>query len=167
MGTVTIDAVNAMTVDEFTASFGAVLEDSPHLAEAAAARRPFADTGAMAAAFADVVLSLREDEAVVLLGAHPELGAKRPMAAASVAEQASAGLPGAEADLQARLAAGNAAYRERFGFPFILAVRGRTPAEIVAVLEQRVGNDRTTELDTALVQVCAIARLRIDQLVAS
>lgn len=166
MAAVDLATVNAMTADAFASAFGAVLEDSPHLAEAAAARRPFADVEAVAAAFADVVLSLREDEALALLGAHPELGAKRPMAAASVAEQASAGLPDAEADLQARLAAGNAAYRERFGFPFIIAVRGRTPAEIVAVLEQRVGNDREAELDTALDQVCAIARLRIDQLVA-
>jgi 2-oxo-4-hydroxy-4-carboxy-5-ureidoimidazoline decarboxylase len=89
------------------------------------------------------------------------------MAAASVAEQASAGLPGAAAGIQARLAEGNAAYRARFGFPFIIAVRGRTPDEIVTVLEARVGNDRATELATALDQVCAIARLRVGQLVAS
>lgn len=167
MATVDLATVNAMPLDEFVATFGAVLEDAPQLAEEAAARRPFADVEALADAFSAVVRSLGEEDAVALLRAHPELGAARPMAAASVAEQASAGLRDADADLQSRLAAGNAAYRERFGFPFIIAVRGRTPAEIVAVLDERVGNDRASELDEARDQVCAIARLRIDQLVSS
>lgn len=164
-GVVDIAAVNGLTDDEFVASFGDVLEDSPHLAAAVATRRPFADAAALATAFATVVDGLDEDDAVALLRAHPELGAKRPMAAASVEEQASAGLPDADAEIQARLAAGNTAYRERFGFPFIIAVRGRTPAEIVDVLDARLGNERDVELVTARGQVIAIAGLRVTQLV--
>ena len=166
MATIGLAAVNALSDEEFVASFGAVLEDSPHLAAAVATDRPFADEAGQAAAFAATVLALDEPDALVLLRAHPELGATRPMAAASVEEQASAGLPDAAAALRDRLAAGNAAYRERFGFPFIIAVRGRTPEEIVEVLDQRLGNDRATELATALDQVCAIAGLRVGQLVA-
>lgn len=166
MATIGLAAVNALSDEEFVASFGAVLEDSPHLAAAVATDRPFADEAGLAAAFAATVLALDEPDALVLLRAHPELGATRPMAAASVEEQASAGLPDAAAALRDRLAAGNAAYRERFGFPFIIAVRGRTPEEIVEVLDQRLGNDRATELATALDQVCAIAGLRVGQLVA-
>ena len=165
MAGIDIATANAMTDDEFVATFGGVLEDSPHLAAEVAARRPFADAAALAGAFTDVVRSLDPDAAVALVRAHPELGARRPMAAASVEEQASAGLPGAAAELQGRLAAGNAAYRERFGFPFVLAVRGRTPEEIVEVLEARLGNEPAIELRTALVEISAIARLRVDQLV--
>lgn len=165
MATIDLATVNALADDAFVDVFGAVLEDSPHLAVVVVEQRPFADVDALAAAFAAVIDGLAEPEAVALLRAHPELGAKRPMAAASVEEQASAGLPDAEADLRSRLAAGNAAYRERFGFPFIIAVRGRTPDEIVAVLEERLGNDRPDELATALGQVATIARLRIDQIV--
>lgn len=167
MATLDPAAVNALSDDEFVAVFGAVLEDSPHLAAAVGEERPFADASALADAFVGAVRALGEDEALALLRAHPELGADRPMAAASVEEQASAGLPDAEAELRARLAAGNAAYRERFGFPFIIAVRGRTPTEIVAVLDERLANERDVELATALDQVGAIARLRVDQLVAS
>ena len=166
MAAVDIATVNAMADDEFTGCFGGVLEDSPHLAAAVASHRPFADAAALADAFGDAVHALGPDAAVALLGAHPELGARRPMAAASVEEQASAGLPDAPGALRDRLAGDNAAYRDRFGFPFILAVRGRTPEEIVAVLEGRLGNDREAELATALDEVCAIARLRVDQLVA-
>lgn len=162
---VDLATVNAMTADEFVATFGAVLEDAPHLAAEVGRQRPFSDAAALTRAFADLVDGLDEDDAVALLRAHPELGAKRPMAAASVEEQASAGLGDAEAGLQARLAAGNAAYRERFGFPFIIAVRGRTPAEIVEVLEDRLGNERAAELATARSQVGAIAGLRVAQLV--
>lgn len=162
-----IATVNAMADDVFVEHFGAVLEDSPQLAADVAARRPFVDGTALADGFRDVVSALGTDDALALLRAHPELGARRSMAAASADEQASAGLPDADAALRARLAEGNAAYRERFGFPFILAVRGRTPSEVVAVLEARLGNDRDTELATALEQVCAIARLRVEQLMGT
>ena len=165
MATIAIAEVNALSDDAFVDAFGAVLEDSPHLAAEVGARRPFPDAGALADAFAAAVHGLDPEAALTLLRAHPELGAKRPMAAASVEEQTSAGLPDAAEEIQARLAAGNAAYRERFGFPFIIAVRGRTPAEIVAELDERLGNGREEELATALDQVSTIARLRLAQLV--
>lgn len=163
----TIEAVDAMDVAAFTEAFGAVLEDSPHLAARVAAAGPFGTVDALADAFAAVVADLDADAGLALVRAHPELGARRPMAAASVEEQSSAGLPDAEAEIQARLAAGNGAYRERFGFPFVIAVRGRTPAEIVAVLDERLGHERDVELATALDQVARIARLRVGQLVAA
>ena len=164
---VSIAVVNDLSAEAFTRYFGAVLEDSPHLAARVAGRRPFVDGDAVADAFAKVVSELDTAAGLALICAHPELGARRPMAAASVEEQASAGLSDAEADVLTRLAAGNAAYRERFGFPFVLAVRGRTPEEILAVLEDRLGNEREVEVATALDQIAAIARLRVGQLVAT
>jgi 2-oxo-4-hydroxy-4-carboxy-5-ureidoimidazoline decarboxylase len=169
----TIADVNALDRAQFRATFGHVLEDSPALADRAWSQRPFADRAALADAFARAVESLDDADALALLRAHPELGARGPMAAASVSEQASAGLdrtrPGNdnEDDVMARLRRDNVTYRERFGFPFILAVRGRTPHEIAADLEARLGHDAATERAEALRQVCQIAALRVDQAVAS
>jgi len=157
--------VNGLSDEAFVDRFGGVLEDAPYLAADVGTCRPFADADSLAGAFGDVVRSLEPDDALTLLLAHPELGARGPMAASSIEEQASAGLPDVDEALRVRLAEGNVAYRARFGFPFILAVRGRTPSEIVDVLEARLANDRDTELATALDEVCTIARLRVDQLV--
>jgi len=161
---VSIESVNDMSAEDFVVRFGAVLEDSPHLAAAVCARRPFVDEAALVDAFLDAVHSLDPDAALALIRAHPELGARRPMAAASTEEQASAGVTDAEATLRARLADGNEAYRRRFDFPFVVAVRGRTPEQIVDELETRLRHDRDTEFATALDQICVIARLRVEQL---
>ncbi|HEY3672148.1 MAG TPA: 2-oxo-4-hydroxy-4-carboxy-5-ureidoimidazoline decarboxylase [Acidimicrobiia bacterium] len=172
----TIAAVNALDRAQFRATFGHVLEDSPALADAAWSQRPFADRAALADAFARAVESLDDDDALELLRAHPELGSRGPMAAASVSEQASAGLDRATDnghgdedgdDVMERLRRDNVAYRERFGFPFILAVRGRTADEIAANLEQRLGHEPATERSEALRQVCQIAVLRVEQMVAA
>ena len=167
----TIADVNALDRAQFQDAFGHVLEDSPALADLAWSQRPFADRAALADAFARAVESLDDADALALLCAHPELGARGPMAAASVSEQASAGLDHdsptrARDDVMARLRLDNATYRERFGFPFILAVRGRTPDEIAANLEARLGHDTETERAEALRQVCRIAALRVEQVVA-
>ena len=161
----TIDAVNAMDRDTFVAAFGHVLEHSPALAVAAWGRAPFADCDALVEAFRAVLADLPDADALELLRAHPELGARRPMAAASVAEQASAGLDRAAVELQARLDDGNARYRERFGFPFIVAVRGMTGDEVAAELDRRLGHDADTERAEAVRQVGRIAELRIDAVV--
>jgi OHCU decarboxylase len=168
----TIAAVNALDRAQFRATFGHVLEDSPALADVAWAQRPFADRAALTDAFTRAVESLSEDEALELLRAHPELGTRGPMAAASVSEQASAGLQRATHDedgdeVIARLRRDNVTYRERFGFPFILAVRGRTTDEITANLEERLGHEPAAERSEALRQVCQIAALRVGQMVAA
>ena len=165
VSTVPIDAIDAMPVPDAVALLGDVLEDAPDLAELVVARRPFGSVDALVAAFATVLDDLDPDRALALLRAHPELGSRGPMAAASVDEQASAGLVDAEEDLRARLAAANGAYRERFGFPFVLAMRGRTAVEVLPELERRVANDPDVELAAALAQVREIARLRIGLLV--
>ena len=87
------------------------------------------------------------------------------MAAASVSEQSSAGLDRAATNVLTQLEHDNVAYRERFGFPFIFAVRGRTVDEIGAVLATRLTNPPEVERDEALRQVCRIAALRVDQVV--
>lgn len=104
-------------------------------------------------------------EQMALIRAHPELAGKaaldRSLTAASAAEQASAGLDRLSAEEFARFHELNAAYAERFGFPFIICVRLTNKAGILAAMARRLGNDRETEIAEALAQIGEIVRLRL------
>jgi len=110
------------------------------------------------------------DEQLALLRAHPDLAGRAARAGAmstsSVAEQSSAGLDGLDDAEFARFGRLNAAYREKFEFPFIIAVRRHDKHAILAAFETRLLNTPAQELDTALTQVFEIARLRLDRLVS-
>ena len=164
-GPIAIATVNELEADTFVALFGAVFEDTPALAAAAFERRPFADRDDLLAAFELVLAALPAADHLALLRAHPMLGATGPMAAASVDEQASAGLDDVDAELRARLAADNQAYLARFGFPFVIAVRGLGVADIAAAMTVRLHQPAEVEQATALEQVARIAALRIERLV--
>jgi 2-oxo-4-hydroxy-4-carboxy-5-ureidoimidazoline decarboxylase len=161
----TIAAVDALERDAFVATFGAVYEDSPALAARAWDAHPFGTRAGLVDAFVGVVEELDDAATLTLLRAHPELGNRGPMAAASTSEQAGAGLDRMDDELRAQIAADNLRYRERFGFPFIIAVRGLDTADIATALAQRLEHAPDVELDEARVQVEKIARLRIEQLV--
>ena len=90
---------------------------------------------------------------------------KGELTAESTREQAGAGLDSCSADELDKIAALNRAYRERFEFPFIIAVTGLDKFQIIAAMERRLGNDRETEFETAIGEVEKIARIRIDQLI--
>jgi 2-oxo-4-hydroxy-4-carboxy-5-ureidoimidazoline decarboxylase len=164
MAALRLDDVNALEEDGFVAAFGHVYEASPHLAAAAWRRRPFDDVGDLADAFVAVVDQLDANEALALLRAHPQLGARTAMADASVSEQRGAGLA-TETPVVSRIRAGNEAYLARFGFPFVIAVRGLDPDAIADALDDRLGHDEATERGEALRQVQRIARLRLEDLV--
>jgi len=105
------------------------------------------------------------DRQLVLLRAHPDLGAKLKMSAASTGEQAGAGLNQLPPDAYNQLSDLNAEYRQKFGFPFLFAVKGSTPAQILAALQSRLPRDRATEFDEALRQVAQIAWFRLESIV--
>jgi 2-oxo-4-hydroxy-4-carboxy-5-ureidoimidazoline decarboxylase len=113
-----------------------------------------------------VVHAATPEEQLALIRAHPELAGKaaidRTLTEASAAEQASAGLDRLSEDEFARFHALNAAYRERFGFPFIICVRLTDKAGILAAMEARLANDRDTEIATAIAQIGEIVRLRLE-----
>ena len=106
------------------------------------------------------------EEQLALIRAHPELAGKaaidKTLTDASAAEQASAGLDRLMPAEFERFHALNAAYRERFGFPFIICVRLTDKAGILAAMEARLGNDRETEIAAALGQIGEIVRLRLE-----
>jgi 2-oxo-4-hydroxy-4-carboxy-5-ureidoimidazoline decarboxylase len=156
---------------EFVAALGGVFEHSPWIAERAFASRPFADIAALHAAMVDVVRGASRDEQIGLLRAHPELAGREAQAgtltADSTAEQRSAGLNALSREEMDRVVRLNRAYRERFGFPFIIAVRRHTKEGIFAEFERRLGNDAESERLECLEQVYTITRIRLDALVAA
>ena len=165
-----IDELNRMAAAEFTASFGDVAEHSPWVAERAAGARPFADRGAVVAAFAAALRGASHDERLAVLRAHPDLAGRAAIAGDlsedSRKEQAGAGLDRLTPEEFERFTALNAAYRERFGIPFIFAVKGATKDMILAAFEERSANGREAELANATDNVCRIMRFRIEERVA-
>jgi 2-oxo-4-hydroxy-4-carboxy-5-ureidoimidazoline decarboxylase len=162
-------ALNALEAAPFAAAIGRVFEHAPWVATRAAAKRPFADRAALHAAMVAVVQGASADEQLALVRGHPELAGKAAIAgdltAESRQEQGGAGLNRLTPDQFARFHELNAAYRQKFGFPFILAVKGRNAADILANFSQRVGNSRDAELQTALIEVGRIAGFRLADLV--
>jgi 2-oxo-4-hydroxy-4-carboxy-5-ureidoimidazoline decarboxylase len=115
-----------------------------------------------------VVHDAMPGEQLALIRAHPELAGKaaidRTLTDASAAEQASAGLDRLSPEEYARFHALNAAYRERFDFPFIICVRLTDKAGILAAMDRRLGHDRDTEIATAIAQIGEIVRLRLEDM---
>lgn len=166
----TIDDVNAMDRATFGRRIGPTFERAPWVADAAWDRRPFADPGALHAALFDVVASAPAEARLAFLNGHPDLAGKEAeegsMTRESVGEQASAGLDALTKAEVAEIRSLNAAYREKHGFPFIVAVRRHTKAEILAALHRRVACDTTAEADEAMRQIGFITRGRVDALFA-
>ena len=143
----------------------ALFEHSPWVEERADARLSSGDRHADLMA---VVHAAAPEEQLALIRAHPELAGKAAvdgsLTEASAAEQASAGLDRLTPAEFDRFHALNAAYREKFGFPFIICVRLTDKAGILDAMERRLANDRDTEIATALEQIGEIVRLRLESM---
>jgi OHCU decarboxylase len=155
----------------FVARYGSVFEHSPWIAEAAwdAGLPDDADTaGGLHRALCAALAPAGHERKLALLRAHPSLAGRLALAggltAASTAEQASAGLDRCTPAELARFQQLNTGYEAKFGFPFIMAVRGVPRGTVLAAFEQRIGNDAETEFATALQQVEQIALLRLKDL---
>jgi OHCU decarboxylase len=164
---IAIAQLNALSAAEFVTRLSGIFEHSPWVAEAVLPGRPFADVAALHEAMVAAVQAAGTDRAIALLRAHPELARRATLTAESAAEQGGMGLDRLAEDEAARFEALNLAYRERFGFPFIIAVRGqRDRAAILAALEARLAHDAAQEQAAALAEVAKIARFRLDDLIA-
>ena len=168
--TLTIAQLNAASADEAVALLEGIYEHSPWIAAAAMAQRPFADVSHLARALADATRAGGRDAQLALLRAHPRLAGKamvaRTLTAESTDEQTRSGLTQCSPEEFARLHALNDAYDRRFGWPFILAVRGPTGlgltrAEIIATFERRLANAADDEFDECLRNVHRIAEIRL------
>ncbi|HEV7492480.1 2-oxo-4-hydroxy-4-carboxy-5-ureidoimidazoline decarboxylase [Baekduia sp.] len=151
--------------DAFVARFGGVFEASPWIAEAAWEGGPYASVAALHAAMVAVVDGAPCSARLALIRAHPELAGKAAIAgtltAESTREQAAAGLDRLTPQQHARLLELTAAYRERFGFPFVVCAREHTADSIIATAAERLAHDPDTEERTALAEIAKIAALRV------
>jgi 2-oxo-4-hydroxy-4-carboxy-5-ureidoimidazoline decarboxylase len=166
----TLPALNGLDRRAFAEALGAVFEHSPWVAERAWDQRPFATVAALHAAMVAVVGAAATEEQIALLQRHPDLAGKAARAGAlsghSAVEQISAGLDRLTDDEHEHFHRLNTAYRQKFGFPFIIAVRRHDKAAILAAFERRLGHGRGQEIEAALAQVAEIARLRLEGLVS-
>jgi 2-oxo-4-hydroxy-4-carboxy-5-ureidoimidazoline decarboxylase len=155
--------------DAFVARFGGVFEDSPWIAGAAWDRGPHASVAELHGAMVAVVRDAPADARLALIRAHPDLAGTAAIAGEltpeSTREQAAAGLDRLTADQHASLLELTAAYRERFGFPFVVCAREHTADSIIATAQARLAHDADTEERTALAEIAKIAALRLDDLV--
>ncbi len=156
----------------FIDRFASVFEHSPWIASKVLENGLPADLSAdsLLAAFADVIRNATADQQLQLLRAHPQLGAAMVDAAAltteSRQEQHSAGLDQCTAEELGEFEALNRRYLERFGFPFIMAVKGRHRGEILQVFRQRLAGEPDAEFDTAIEEVIQIGGFRIAEVLA-
>ena len=167
----TLAQLNAATVDECVALLDGTYEHSPWIARAAAAHRPFASLVHLKSVLAQMVREAGLDAQLVLIRAHPELAGKamvsKTLTAESTGEQSKAGLTDCTPDEFARIQQLNADHNARFGFPFILAVRGPRGLgfgkhEIIATMARRLGNHPDFERAECLRNIHRIAEIRLN-----
>jgi OHCU decarboxylase len=160
------------TEAEFVSRYSGIYEHSPWVAEEAAPDAAGTDKlDRIAEIMADCVDNASTERQLALIRAHPDLAGKAQIAGEltrdSSDEQASAGLDQCSAEEYERFQSLNEHYREKFGFPFVVAVRGSSRAEILSIFTRRLDNNATTEFEMALSEIHEIARLRIKALEAS
>jgi 2-oxo-4-hydroxy-4-carboxy-5-ureidoimidazoline decarboxylase len=163
--------LNTYSKSDFVTALANIFEYSPWIAERAAAARPFAGVTALFAAMKAAVDRAPSELRLALIEAHPDLASKTQRAAGltaeSDAEQNSVGLDRLSDAEYTAFERANDAYRSKFGFPYIVCVRRQTKDSILRDFERRLPNDASTELQTSIEEICRIAALRLDQLVAS
>ena len=166
----TLAWLNAAEPAAFVASLGSVFEHSPWVAEAVAGQRPFASVQALHEAMLAVIRAQPADRLRAFLSVHPELAGSQARAGTmtvdSVEEQGGLALDALGDAENARWDALNAAYRGKFGFPFILCVRRHTRASALRRFEVRLGNHLATEMAEAVDEIARVSRLRMATRVA-
>jgi 2-oxo-4-hydroxy-4-carboxy-5-ureidoimidazoline decarboxylase len=163
----TIAAVNAMSQAQFVKTFGFVFEHTPAIALQAWHQRPFVNLDDLHQTLVQIVQLLPVDQQLVLIRAHPDLGSRLHMADASQQEQIGAGLAHLTEGEYEQFQALNCQYRERFQFPFIMAVKHQTKASILEALQRRLTHAADVEFQTAIGEISRIAYFRLQDCFAT
>ncbi|MAW51911.1 MAG: OHCU decarboxylase [Geminicoccus sp.] len=160
-----LSEINTLSASAFLARFGDIAEESPWVAAQAHAAGPFASQQGVIDAFADALNNADDEDRLGVICAHPDLAGKLAAAGQltedSTAEQASVGLDSLTDAERAEFTVLNETYKARFGFPFILAVKGASKAQILDSFKERLPQDRESEFEEALKQVCRIMSFRL------
>lgn len=155
---------NAISKADFIARYDHVFEHSPWVVERTVARRPVPH---LHSAMMAVLEESTQEERLALIKAHPELAGKAAIAGdltpSSAAEQSSAALDRLSPAEYALFHKRNAAYREKFGFPFVICVKLTDKQGILDAMQRRLGNEPPEEIATAIEEIGQIARLRLEE----
>lgn len=164
-----LSTLNTLTPEAFTEALGAIFEHSPWVPKGAASKRPFNSVGALHSAMVNVVDEASLAEQLALIRAHPDLAGKAALAGnltvESTSEQKGAGLDRLTEQEFNKFHILNDAYKAKFEFPFILAVRGHDKHSILASFESRLLNSPESEKTEALAQIARIAGFRLNDLI--
>lgn len=167
MAHITLDELNSLDRPAFIAALGDIFEHSPWVAEASYASRPFASLASLYEAMSGAVRAAGQELQTALITAHPDLAGKAAregtLTTASTNEQAGARLDQLTEQEFADFHRLNAAYRSKFGMPFIICVRRHGKESILRQFELRLGNENAAERNAALTEIFRIAALRLDQ----
>lgn len=165
---ISLQELNALSAPQFVATLAPVFERSSWVAERVVSARHFASVLQLEQAMCAAVGSASLEEQLALIRAHPELAGRAAirgeLTQESTREQQGAGLAACSPQEFARLQELNAAYSRKFGFPFVLAVKGHTRASVLEAMQQRAGHGLEEERATALREIGRIARFRLAEL---
>lgn len=167
MTRLTVEESNQADKEKFIDAFGGIYEESPWVAERTWSKQPFSSIDDLQQSMVDTVQNASQEEQLALLRAHPDLGEHTDMTQESQEEQASAGLDELQPEQYKTFQRLNETYRDKFGFPFIMAVRDESVDAIQNAMEERIDHSRTKEFQTALDEVHVIAELRLEELTVS
>ena len=169
MSQITVSQLSALDRARFVGAIGPVFEHSVWVAEAAWAKRPFSSLEALHEALCETVRNAGEQKQLALIRAHPDLvgraAVERSLTTASASEQSSAGLNKLSAEEIASFQRYNQAYRDKFGFPFVICARLNKKEMILQAFPIRLENSREREIKTALEEIYKIAYFRLQDIV--
>lgn len=160
----TIHEFNQITKDAFIEQLEGIFEHARWLAEQAAAGRPYHSPDELFRKMVKMVEDSGEDRKRELIRAHPDLGGRMRMSAHSASEQRESGLQNLTKEEYTKFQRANEKYKKKFGFPFILAVRGKNKEEIYAAMRERLCHNSEQEFQTSLEQIYQIAYFRFTAL---
>ncbi|CAH1218122.1 Uric acid degradation bifunctional protein [Paenibacillus auburnensis] len=160
----TIDKINGMDKEQFVAALGGIFERSPWVAEGAHQHVPFHSVEELHRVMLETARSAPHSQIEALLRSHPDLATRLQVTPLSAAEQQGAGLDRLTPEEFKRLTELNAAYTEKFRFPFILAVRGKNKDDIIKAIGERVNRPLEEEWEQALHEIGKITGFRLRDL---
>ncbi|MCM3625814.1 2-oxo-4-hydroxy-4-carboxy-5-ureidoimidazoline decarboxylase [Paenibacillus glycanilyticus] len=160
-----LSTINEMPKEQFVEALGAIFEHSPWVAELAFDARPFRTADELHDAMVKVVIHSSEDRKIALFREHPDLATRIKIGEYSTLEQKGAGLDRLTPEEFEVFTRRNREYTGKFGFPFILAVRGKDKSDILAAMEARIDNSLEEEADEALWQIARITKFRLHDLI--
>jgi 2-oxo-4-hydroxy-4-carboxy-5-ureidoimidazoline decarboxylase len=156
--------VSKMSKEQFVEVLGGIFENAPWVAEGAWEHRPFKTRKQLHDKMMDIVRQASDATVTALFRGHPDLATRLEVTEYSAAEQQGAGLSQLSAEEFEIFASNNREYTEKFGFPFIMAVKGKSKKEILLAMKIRIDHSEAEERETALEEIGKITGFRLEDL---